>query len=74
MNRDWVLITWLIVDLIRDLFCLSGGIYLAIWKHCSGWWVVLAIVLCMSTSWVCKLPPENMIEHSENWHKQEMKK
>ena len=30
--------------------------------------------LDMFWNWVKKLPVENMIEHSEDWHRQEMKK
>jgi hypothetical protein len=28
----------------------------------------------MFWDWVKKLPVENMVQHSEDWHKQEMKK
>jgi hypothetical protein len=48
--KELVLIIWLIVDLIRDLFCLGGAVYLVIWRHCSGWWIALAIVLCIGDS------------------------
>jgi len=43
--KDRVLIAWLITDLISDIFLIAGSIYLVIWKGCSGWWIVLAIVL-----------------------------
>ncbi len=45
------LIVWTICELIKDLTLLGGSIYLAIWKHCSGWWVVLAIVLCIAPTY-----------------------
>lgn len=48
--KDWVLITWLIVDFLMGVFLLAGSIYLVIWKGCSGWWIVLALILGSSPS------------------------
>lgn len=45
MGKDIVLMTWIICDLIKDIFLLSGSIYLVIWKGCSGWWIILAMIL-----------------------------
>lgn len=43
-----LLIVWIIFDLIKDCLFIGGSIYLAIWRHCSGWWVVLGIILSFS--------------------------
>ena len=48
MKKDNFLIAWIICDLIKDIFLLSGSIYLVIWKGCSGWWIVLSIILSAS--------------------------
>lgn len=45
------LIIYTITEVIRDVFFVGGAVYLSIWRHCSGWWVVLGIVLCMSPTY-----------------------
>lgn len=43
-----LLIIWLALDIVQSIFFIGGGVYLALWKHCSGWWVVLGIIISMS--------------------------
>jgi hypothetical protein len=46
--KDKTIIAWLICDVLRDIFFIFGSVYLVIWKGCSGWWIVLAIILCQN--------------------------
>ncbi len=43
---DKMLIGWFICELITNLTLLFGSIYLVLWRGCSGWWIVLALILC----------------------------
>ena len=52
--KDSFLIVWIICDLVKDMFLLSGSIYLVVWQGCSGWWIVLAIILCCNSDTLFK--------------------
>lgn len=66
--KDIILIVWLILDLVKALFCLSGSIYLVLWKGCSGWWIVLAIVLCFDFLLYAILKKKYGIAEEEIWN------
>jgi hypothetical protein len=48
--KETLLIIWIIAATIESCFFVGGSVYLAIWKHCSGWWVVLGLVLSLQIS------------------------
>ncbi len=43
-----LLMLWIICDFLFGTFLIGGSIWMVLYKHCSGWWVAIAIVLCMS--------------------------
>lgn len=45
-----LLMFWVLCDLIRDIFFVGGAMWLIVTKHYSGWWLVLAIALCVNIS------------------------
>lgn len=49
-KTDSVLIWWLILTFIWDVFLIAGTSYLVFWKGVSGWWFVLAIVIGLQPS------------------------
>ena len=44
-EKDTVLVTWLIIVLIWNIFLISGTSYLVFWKCASAWLFLPAILL-----------------------------
>ena len=66
--RAAILIIWLILDVLLTVFFVGGGVYLAIWRHCSGWWVVLGLVIssCIGSKHLYKSLKYFIIGRTEN--------
>jgi len=47
MEKDFVLITWILVNFFTDAMFVSGTSYIIFWKGFSGWWFLLTIVFCV---------------------------
>lgn len=50
MRDNTLLLIWLIITIIESFILFVGSIYLVLWRGCSGWWIVLALLLVSSSS------------------------
>lgn len=71
--RYALLIIWLVLEFALDVFLMGGAIYLVMWRHCSGWWIVLALIL-MCRPAIFKVlkqefkPPPVVSARPDPWH------
>lgn len=47
---DALLGVWIFCSLIWDIICVGGCTYLVFWRGHSGWWYILALAVCDSST------------------------
>lgn len=48
--KDWLLALWVVAQFLFDASVLGFTAYVVFWKGRSGWWFLLAMILCSSES------------------------